>query len=149
MRVAIDTNVLVAALRSKRGAAFQVLRLMRNRRFEFVLSVPLFLEYEDVLKRAGLVPLPMETIDKLLKLLARNGTPREIFFLWRPFLKDAKDDMVLEVALAGSCAAIVTYNTKDFVGADQLGIEVWTPQEFLRRLQNDPDQSSSSPSDSN
>ena len=51
MRVAIDTNVLVAALRSKRGAAYQVLKRMRERRFEFVLSVPLFLEYEDVLKR--------------------------------------------------------------------------------------------------
>ena len=57
MRVAIDTNVLVAALRSKRGAAYQVLKRMRERRFEFVLSVPLFLEYEDVLKRPGLVPL--------------------------------------------------------------------------------------------
>ena len=136
MRVAIDTNVLVAALRSKRGAAYQVLKQMRERRFEFVLSVPLFLEYEDVLKRPGLVPLPMATIDKLLKLLARNGTPREIFFLWRPFLKDAKDDMVLEVALAGSCSAIVTYNIKDFVGVEQLNIEVLTPQEFLIRLQS-------------
>ena len=137
MRVAIDTNVLVAALRSKRGAAYQVLKRMRERRFEFVLSVPLFLEYEDVLKRPGLVPLPMATIDKLLKLLARNGIARDIFFLWRPFLKDAKDDMVLEVALAGGCSAIVTYNTKDFVGADQLNIEVLTPQEFLRRLESD------------
>lgn len=137
MRVAVDTNVLVAALRSKRGAAYQVLKRMRERRFEFVLSVPLFLEYEDVLKRPGLVPLPMATIDKLLKLLARDGIPRDIFFLWRPFLKDAKDDMVLEVALAGGCSAIVTYNTKDFVGADQLNIEVLTPQEFLRRLEND------------
>ena len=137
MRVAVDTNVLVAALRSKRGAAYQVLKRMRERRFGFVLSVPLFLEYEDVLKRPGLVPLPMATIDKLLKLLARDGIPRDIFFLWRPFLKDAKDDMVLEVALAGGCSAIVTYNTKDFVGADQLNIEVLTPQEFLRRLEND------------
>ena len=137
MRVAIDTNVLVAALRSKRGAAYQVLKRMRERRFEFVLSVPLFLEYEDVLKRPGLVPLPMATIDKLLKLLARNGIARDIFFLWRPFLKDAKDDMVLEVALAGGCSAIVTYNTKDFVGADQLNIEVLMPQEFLRRLESD------------
>ena len=137
MRVAVDTNVLVAALRSKRGAAYQVLKRMRERRFEFVLSVPLFLEYEDVLKRPGLVPLPMATIDKLLKLLARNGIARDIFFLWRPFLKDAKDDMVLEVALAGGCSAIVTYNTKDFVGAEQLNIEVLTPQEFLRRLESD------------
>ena len=87
MRVAIDTNVFVAALRSKKGAAYQVLKLMRQRRFEFVLSVPLFLEYEDVLKRLGMVPLPMETIDKPLKLLAYNGIPRDIFFLWRPFLK--------------------------------------------------------------
>ena len=148
MRVVIDTNVLVAALRSSKGAAFRVLTQMRDRRFEFVLSVPLFLEYEDVLKRPGLVPLPMVAIDKLLKLLALNGTPREIFFLWRPFLKDAKDDMVLEVALAGGCAAIVTYNRKDFEGASQLGIEVWTPQELLVRLERDLE-SNSDPNTSN
>ncbi len=134
MRVVIDTNVLVAALRSSTGAAFQVLKLMRYGRFEFALSVPLFLEYEDVLKRPGMVPLPTGRIDQLLELLAVTGAPYDIFFLWRPFLKDKKDDMVLELALAGGCAAIVTYNQKDFVGVAQLGIQAWTPHELLIQL---------------
>ena len=133
----IDTNVLVAALRSRRGAAFQVLLALRQRRFEFVLSVPLFLEYEDVLKRQGLVPLSTDAMERFLRLLAARGQHQEIYFLWRPFLRDAKDDMVLEVAVAAGCAAIVTFNRKDFAGVEQFGLQVFTPYEFLKHLKLD------------
>jgi putative PIN family toxin of toxin-antitoxin system len=134
MRVVIDTNVLVAALRSRRGTAFRVLEELQKERFEFAVSVPLFLEYEDVLKRPGLVPLPLTAIERFLRYIAANGQTQSIFFLWRPFLNDAKDDMVLEVAVAARCAAIVTFNGKDFVGVERFGLEVWTPYEFLMRL---------------
>jgi len=134
MKVVLDTNVLVAALRSRRGAAFQVLLALRARRFTFVLSVPLFLEYEDVLKRPGMVPLTEDAIDRLLRLLAARGQAQDIFFLWRPFLRDAKDDMLLEVAVAAGCEAIVTFNRKDFAGVEQFGLEVLTPYELLERL---------------
>jgi len=125
----------VAALRSRRGAAFQVLFAMRERRLEFVLSVPLFLEYEDVLKRPGVVPLPTDSIDRLLRLLASYSHKQDIFFLWRPHLRDAKDDMVLEVAVAARCQWIVTFNTRDFQGAEQFGIDILTPQQLLEYLE--------------
>lgn len=134
MKVVIDTNVFVAALRSRRGASFQVLQALRGRQFEFVLSVPVFLEYEDVLKRPGLVPLPLVAIDVFLSLLAIRGEPQDIFYLWRPFLPDPKDDMVLELAVAARCNAIVTFNKKDFIGVEKFGLKVLTPQEFLSLL---------------
>lgn len=134
MKVVIDTNVFVAALRSRRGASFQLLQALRARQFDFVLSVPVFLEYEDVLKRPGLVPLPPVAIDTFLRLLALDGEPQDIFYLWRPFLSDPKDDMVLELAVAARCSAIVTFNKKDFVGVEKFGLKVLTPQAFLPLL---------------
>lgn len=64
---------------------------------------------------------------------ARRNAGIIYFFLWRPFLKDPKDDMVLELAVEAQCEYIVTFNQKDFVGSDQFGIAVVTPQEFLRK----------------
>ena len=135
MLVVIDTNVLVAGLRSTGGTAFRLLQELQQGRFEFALSVPLFFEYEDVLKRPAMVPLPPAAIDRFLRYLAANGHTQSIFFLWRPFLRDAKDDMVLELAVAAGCRAIVTFNTRDFAGVEQFGLEVLTPYEFLRRLE--------------
>jgi putative PIN family toxin of toxin-antitoxin system len=135
MIVVIDTNVLVAALRSTGGTSFRLLQELQKGRFDFALSVPLFLEYEDVLKRPAMVPLPLAAIDRFLRYLAGNGRTQSIFFLWRPFLRDAKDDMVLELAVAANCSAIVTFNARDFVGVDQFGLEVLTPYEFLMRLE--------------
>lgn len=134
MIVVIDTNVLVAALRSRRGASFRLLQELAKGQFQFALSVPLFFEYEDVLKRPAMVPLPITAIDQFLRYLAANGQAQDIFFLWRPFLRDAKDDMVLELAIAARCVAIVTFNAKDFAGVEQFGLEVWTPREFLVQL---------------
>ena len=56
---------------------------------------------------------------------------RKIFFLWRPFLKDPKDDLVLEVAVESQSEYIITFNTKDFKGCDKFGIAVVTPQEYI------------------
>ena len=103
--------------------------------FEINLSVPLVLEYEDVAKRPGLVPtLSLQDIDNILDYLCSVARRHPIFFLWRPFLKDPKDDMVLELAVEAQCDYIVTFNRKDFVGSDQFGITVVTPQEFLRKI---------------
>ena len=134
MRVVIDTNVLVAALRSRRGASFRLLQELQKGRFGFALSVPLLFEYEDVLKRPAMVPLPLAAIEQFVRYLAANGQTQDIFLLWRPFLRDAKDDMVLEVAIAAQCAAIVTFNAKDFTGVEQFGLEVWTPHQCLKQL---------------
>jgi predicted nucleic acid-binding protein len=131
----LDTNVLEAAMRSRRGASSRLLSLVGTGRFEIAISVPLVLEYEDVLMRtAGTPDRPVGAVQHLIDYLCTVGQRQSIFFLWRPFLADARDDMVLELALAASCDAIVTHNWRDFQPARELGIRVLRPSEFLQEL---------------
>jgi putative PIN family toxin of toxin-antitoxin system len=131
-RVVLDTNVLVAASRSKRGASAKLLSLVGTGRFEICVSVPLLLEYESAFAR-DLEPNSSEWRVRmdLLDYLCTVATRQEIFFLWRPFLRDPKDEMVLEAAVAGGCSALITYNTRDFVGAEQFNLSIFTPKKFL------------------
>jgi putative PIN family toxin of toxin-antitoxin system len=134
-QVVVDTNVLIAALRSRRGASHRLLSLIGDGRWQMNLSVPLFLEYEDVAKRpnSGLIPSDGE-IDDILDFICAEANLREIFYLWRPVLPDPKDDFILELAVESRCDFIITFNVRDFAGAEKFGIEIITPQEFLRKL---------------
>jgi len=133
LEVVIDTNVLVSALKSKRGASFKVLTLIGQSKFDINLSVQLILEYEDVAKRLiGETALNEEDINDILDYICSVSNRREIFYLWRPFLKDPKDDMVLELAVTSNCNMIITYNKKDFKGVEKyFGIRVLSPKELL------------------
>ena len=132
-RIVIDTNVIIAALGSTKGASSKILSLVGMGKFDLTISVPLVMEYEDVAKRlARSFGLLHRDIDDILDFLCQIGEQRKIHFLWRPFLKDPKDDMVLELAVESGCDYIVTFNGKDFVGADQFGVSVIPPKEFLR-----------------
>ena len=134
-QVVVDTNVLLAALRSRRGASYRLLSLLGDARWQMNLSVPLFLEYEDVVKRPGSgLNLSAAQIDDILDSICAEANLREIFYLWRPALPDPKDDFILELAVESRCDFIVTFNVRDFAGAAGFGIEVVTPQEFLRKL---------------
>lgn len=133
--IVLDTNVLVAGLRSRRGAAFQLLALVGDPRFRIHLSVPLVLEYEDVLMRPALeIPLSKSEIEDVLDYHCSVARHHEIFFLWRPFLKDPHDDLVLELAVKAGCTFIVTFNERHFAGSEQFGIRPITPGAFLRRI---------------
>ncbi len=130
--VVIDTNVLIAALRSKRGSSHKLLISLADDLYIPNVSVPLFVEYESVVKREGMLAnLSTEDIEAILDYLLSKSSIREIFYLWRPFLKDPKDDLVLEVAVESQSEYIITFNKKDFEGVDQFGIKVLTPKEFL------------------
>jgi len=132
INIVLDTNVLVSALRSRNGASYKLLTLIDNGDFILNISVPLFLEYESVTLRDCLkLPLKKTDILDILNYLAKVSNKREIFFLWRPYLKDPKDDLVLEVAVESKSKVIVTYNQKDFVGVNKFGIKVFTPKDFL------------------
>ncbi len=112
-----------------------MLDLMGRRRFQHHLSVPLFLEYQSVCSRLVLQGrLTQADADHVLDYLCHTAIRHEMYFLWRPHLPDPTDDMVLEVAITGQCESIVTFNVTDFRGADAFGVNVETPQEFLRRL---------------
>ena len=130
--VVIDTNVIVSALKSKRGASHKLLISLSTEIFRPSISVPLFVEYESVVKREGLIiGLTQSEIDAILDFLLSRSSLRKIFYLWRPILKDPKDDLVLEVAVESKSEYIITFNKKDFKGADKFGIQVVTPQEFM------------------
>ena len=134
-QIVIDTNVLVAGLRSRNGVAFLLLSLVGTERFGINLSVPLFLEYEDVLmRRESGIRLSASEIDAVLDFHCSVARRHEIFFLWRPFLRDPKDDMVLELAVKAGCPFIVTYNERDFAGCERFGIEPLNPAAFLKRI---------------
>ena len=134
-QVVIDTNVIVAGLRSRRGNAFQLLSLIGTGQFDIHLSVPLVLEYTDVLQRnTQNLYLNQNEIDDLIDFYCAVGVLHEIFFLWRPFLRDPKDEMVLELAVKAGCESIITYNTRDFAGVEQFGLKLLQPSEFLRQI---------------
>lgn len=137
-RVVVDTSVVVAALRTRSGAGNAVLRLIASRRLVALATPPLFLEYEDVLKRPeqrlahGLEP---EDIDEFLGEFAALVEPVEVHFLWRPQTRDANDEMVLEAAINGRADALVTYNVTDFTSAGKrFGIPIVTPADLLKKV---------------
>jgi putative PIN family toxin of toxin-antitoxin system len=134
-QVVVDTNVFVSALRSRHGASFKLLSLIGSDLFDLHLSVPLVFEYEDAAKRqARQTGLTYEDIDDILDYVCQMAKHRRIFFLWRPFLKDPNDDLVLEVAVEAGCDYIVTHNIRDFAGAEQFGLQVVAPKTFLRGI---------------
>jgi len=132
--VVLDTNVVVSALRSQRGAAFQVLAAIGGESFDIAISVPMVLEYEEALLAQRAAGITEQDIRTALDYLCEVGREQEVFFLWRPTLRDPDDDMVLELAVAAGCVAVVTYNVRDFRGTDRFGIEVWTPVDLLRKV---------------
>lgn len=131
-RVVLDTNVMVAAFRSRLGMAFRLVQMIGRAEFELALSVPLVLEYEDALHRATQLSPP--EIKTLLSFWCSVGHLQKVFFLWRPLLRDPKDDMVLELAVAARARQIVTFNVRDFSGAEQFGIEILQPRIFLEQM---------------
>ncbi len=134
MRLVVDTNVLVAATRSRRGASFRLLSEVGKGHFELAVSVPLVLEYEDVLKREASGVLRHEDVDDLIDYLCRVAHRQAVFYLWRPLLRDPDDDMILELAVACGARAIVTFNERDFGSAHRLGVEVWRPGRALEEI---------------
>lgn len=134
--IVIDTNVFVSALRSQYGASYTLLSLLGSGKFDIDLSAPLVFEYEDagkrlVGKKSG---LKSSDIDDILDYICSVAHRRTVYYLWRPVLRDPKDDMVLELAVAAGCDVIVTYNKDDFDGVEQFGIRVRTAQEFLQEI---------------
>ncbi len=135
MKIVIDTNVFISALKSKRGAAYRLLKLVGTGRFSVSISVPIIFEYDDVAKRRSMLALTDQQIDDIINYLCLTSEHVAIFYLWRPVLSDPKDDFVLELAVNAAVDCIVTFNVKDFQkGQERFGIEIVTPQEFLLKI---------------
>lgn len=137
-RVVLDTSVIVSALRSRHGAANALLRLVALRRVIPLATPPLYLEYEDVLKRPEQQlahGLSMEAVDEFLAELATFIEPVEVHFQWRPQVGDPADEMVLEAAVNGNADAIITYNVADLLPAqERFRIPVLRPADLLEKV---------------
>ena len=134
-QIVIDTNVVVAAQRSKRGASSKLLSLLGTDRFDLHVSVPLVVEYEGVITRQRHeLGLTEEDVAAVVDSLCALAIRHKIYFLWRPYLRDAKDEHVLELAVAARCDYIITFNKDDFRGVEQFGIHVIGPKEFLEKI---------------
>jgi putative PIN family toxin of toxin-antitoxin system len=136
-RIVLDTNVVVSGMRSREGASYRLLLELGGKpRFRIFVSVPLAMEYEMALKRTP--GLRSTDAEGMVDFLCGVGEKREIYFLWRPFLRDPKDEMVLEVAVEAQADAIVTHNVRDFKGVEErFGIRIVTPGAFLLELEGE------------
>ncbi len=140
LRVVLDTSVIVAALRSARGASNALLALVAEQTIKPLVTTALFLEYEDVLSRAEhrlATGMSEVDIEGFLAAFASAAEGVELHFLWRPQLRDPADEMVLEAAINGQADALVTHNARDFAeAAARFGLRIVTPGELLRELKS-------------
>ncbi len=136
----LDTAILVAAVRSDRGASRVLLTAALGQRYPVLASVPLMLQYESVLTRSehlAAAGISAADVEVLLDAMAQVVEPIRISFLWRPVLSDAGDDLVLETAVNGQAAAVVTFNRRHFQpAAARFGLEILAPADAVRRLEN-------------
>jgi putative PIN family toxin of toxin-antitoxin system len=134
-QIVIDTNVFVTDLRSQYGASYKLMSLIKSGKFQLNLSVPLVVEYEAIAKKMiGEIALNEKEIDDILDFVISKANRWQIYYLWRPQLKDPADDMLLELAVTANCDYIITYNLKDFKGTEKFGVTPITPKEFLQRI---------------
>lgn len=132
-RVVLDTNVVVAGLRSRHGASHRLLTLVGTGRFEFALSVALVLEYEHAARNDSVIQETYadEEIGEIIDFLCAEGFHQRVHYLWRPQTNDPADEHVLELAVAAGCDTIVTYDKNDLSAAEHFGIRLRDAREFL------------------
>ena len=137
-RIVLDTSVIVAAFRSRKGASNRLLQLVARGRFRPLVATALFLEYETVLLRAEhriVTGMSEADVAGALAALASACDPVDVHFRWRPQLTDPSDEFVLETAVNGRADALVTHNIRDFAAASKrFGLRVLTPQECLMEI---------------
>ena len=136
MRIVLDTSVLVAAARSRRGASFRLVSMLPTPAFEIALTVPVYTEWQAVMTRPEHLPdgVTADMALSFLRYLASVAHLQDVHYLWRPCLRDPDDDMLLECAVASGSAFIVTHNVKDFRGVEALSVQALTPADFLNLL---------------
>jgi len=135
MRAILDTNVLVAGLRSRRGAAHEILRRLARRQWTIVLSNNVLTEYQEVLHREQrALPYTHEEIERLLDGLCLAAEKKRLRSRWWPVLSDPDDEMMVHLAVEGRVEYVVTHNVRHLQPAGRFGVSVVTPAEFLREL---------------
>jgi putative PIN family toxin of toxin-antitoxin system len=131
----VDTNVLLSGLRSRRGSSFRLIQQVAERIIMPSVTVPLVLEYEDVLKRPGFLPHYSEKeIGDFIDWWVSVSSTHSVHFLWRPHLSDPKDDLLLEAAIVAGAKHIVSYNLRHLEPCLELGIKPLSPADYLKLI---------------
>ena len=138
-RVVIDTNVFAGALLGGTGYNRRVIRACLSGRLKPLMGQALFLEYEDVLNRRALFrtsPLSRQERQELFAAFLSVCEWVQIYCSWRPNLPDEADNHIVELAVAGGAAMIVTNNLRDFQGADLRfpDLRMVAPRELVKEL---------------
>lgn len=140
MRLVLDTDVLVAAIRSPAGASAALMAALLGGNATMLLSAALAFEYEAVCTRAEHLYAAKATeadVTNLIDAIIDIVEAVEVHYQWRPQLSDAGDEMVLEAAVNGRAAAIVTFNRRHFgLAPARFGIEVISPADALKRIRS-------------
>lgn len=139
MKIVLDTSVLIAALRSSTGASAEILRMVLNQEVTLLLDYKLVSEYRDVATRPENLAAFAKTrseVDEIISVLEAIAEPVFVHTRLRPLSPDPDDDMVVDVAINGHPDALVTHNIADLRVAEEYGIPVSTPQNFLRNRRN-------------
>jgi putative PIN family toxin of toxin-antitoxin system len=124
---------LSLVLRSNQGASYKLLSILNDRRWQVNVSTALMYEYEEILKDASKgLELTLQDVDLAIAAICNIANFHPIFFLWRPMLKDADDEFLVDLAFKAQADFIITYNQKDLQAVEKFGIQVVTPKQFLQ-----------------
>ena len=138
MKVVIDTSVWISALIKKESFSREVLRLVLQDKLSPQMSESLFKEYESVMKRKKIQNLTVLTLDEqgeLFNAYLSKCKWNDIYYTWRPNLKDEDDNFLVELAVASGAEVIITYNLKDFVNAELVfSHTITTPENFIKEI---------------
>jgi putative PIN family toxin of toxin-antitoxin system len=138
MMAVLDTDVVVAGIRSPTGASAELLRMARHGKFRPVVSVPLVLEYEAVATRPEHLQasgLTRDEVQAVLDVLVGVSEWTRVYYLYRPITRDPADEMVIEAALNAGAQALITFNKRDFRDAPaRFNLECWLPREAVEKL---------------
>lgn len=135
----LDTNILYAALRSRRGASRRVIDLVLDGAVVAHVSVPLVLEYEEVLlHEADALNVTPREIRIVIAAFVEQAKGHTVHFRWPEYVRDPDDTHVLNTAVAASCPHLVTFNKSNFHRASARNVKLLAPREFLAQVYNSP-----------
>lgn len=134
-QIVIDTNVILAGLKSNQGASYKLLKILNDQRFEINISTTLIFEYEEILKREQeQIGLNNQDIEDVINGICFLANQHQLFYIWRPIAKDKDDDFIIDLALKCQANFIISYNYKDLKPVEKFGISILTPKQFLQIL---------------
>jgi predicted nucleic acid-binding protein len=134
-RVVLDTNVVLAGMRSQSGASHRLLVTIGRAPWQSIVTPALMYEYEDVARRPGAPPgLSAQDITNILDMIYRESHRQFVWFSWRPLSPDPGDDAILEAAIAGQCDYVVSFNERHLRVVREFGIEILKPVDMLKLI---------------